>query len=200
MPLTNHKRVERHLSRVICAALCSSAKLSLSIPMQSPISPAGMLRDPQRDDVDGNSIDWVTSCAINGERFLRGQAYWDLKYTMGGTSIGVHQGGVMDRPATMAKVVSRFPKVSLWLKTMPELKRPPKVFPSTGSGGHRLCHAHTDRDLVSQGDDMRGLLVVEWPRVRRGISRPRPPDHTCPGGQCQRRWRGRMARQGKTMW
>ncbi|MDP2778628.1 MAG: hypothetical protein Q8O48_13395 [Anaerolineales bacterium] len=28
---------------------------------------------------------------------------------------------------------------------MPDPKRPLKVFPSTGSG-HRLCHAHADRD------------------------------------------------------
>jgi len=30
---------------------------------------------------------------------------------------------------------------------MPTEKHPLKVFPSTGSG-HRLCHAHADRDVV----------------------------------------------------
>ncbi len=53
----------------------------------------------------------MTSCAIDGERFLTGQAYLDLQYTVEGTPIGIHQGGVMDRPATPAKVVSRFPKL-----------------------------------------------------------------------------------------
>lgn len=59
---------------------------------------------------DGQRIGWVTSCAIDGERFLTGQAYLENGYTKEGTPIGVHQGGVMDRPATAAKVVSRFPK------------------------------------------------------------------------------------------
>src|SRR5690349_939768 len=63
--------------------------------------------------VDGNGerIGWVTSCAIDGERFLTGQAYLENGYTKEGTPIGIHQGGVMDRPATAAKVVSRFPKL-----------------------------------------------------------------------------------------
>jgi glycine hydroxymethyltransferase len=56
-------------------------------------------------------IGWVTSCAIDSERFLTGQAYVDLKYTKEGTPIGIHQGGAMDRPATVAKVVSRFAKL-----------------------------------------------------------------------------------------
>ncbi|RPJ24274.1 MAG: glycine cleavage system aminomethyltransferase GcvT, partial [Chloroflexi bacterium] len=60
---------------------------------------------------NGERIGWVTSCAIDGERFLTGQAYLDLKYTAVDTPIGIHQGGVMDRPATPAKVVSRFPKL-----------------------------------------------------------------------------------------
>ena len=59
---------------------------------------------------DGQRIGWVTSCAIDGERFLTGQAYLENVYTKEGTSIGVHQGGNTDRPATPAKVVSRFPK------------------------------------------------------------------------------------------
>ena len=56
-------------------------------------------------------IGWVTSCAIDSERFLTGQAYLENGYTQEGTSIGIHQGGVMDRPATAAKVVSRFAKL-----------------------------------------------------------------------------------------
>jgi glycine hydroxymethyltransferase len=59
---------------------------------------------------NGERIGWVTSCAIDGERFLTGQAYLENGYTTEGTPIGIHQGGVMDRSATPAKVVSRFPK------------------------------------------------------------------------------------------
>ena len=58
----------------------------------------------------GERIGFVTSCAIDGERFLTGQAYLEKEYTKEGTPIGIHQGGVMDRPATPAKVVSRLPK------------------------------------------------------------------------------------------
>jgi glycine hydroxymethyltransferase len=58
----------------------------------------------------GERIGWVTSCAVDGERFLTGQAYLELKYAVEGTSIGIHQGGAMDRPPTPAKVMSRFPK------------------------------------------------------------------------------------------
>ncbi|OGO21130.1 MAG: hypothetical protein A2Y54_10235 [Chloroflexi bacterium RBG_16_51_16] len=61
-------------------------------------------------DKDGKAIGWVTSCAVDAERFLTGQAYLDLKNTQEGTPIFVHQGAVMDRPPTAAKVVSRFPK------------------------------------------------------------------------------------------
>jgi len=66
--------------------------------------------DPVVND-KGERIGFVTSCAIDGERFLTGQAYVDLKYTKLDTPIGIHQGGVMDRPATAAKVVSRFAKL-----------------------------------------------------------------------------------------
>jgi glycine hydroxymethyltransferase len=76
----------------------------------------------------GERIGWVTSCAVDGERFLTGQAYLDKAYTAEGTPIGIRQGaalpapvpqaqvspskgGVMDRPAAPAKVVSRFPKL-----------------------------------------------------------------------------------------
>jgi glycine hydroxymethyltransferase len=60
---------------------------------------------------NGERIGWVTSCAIDGERFLTGQAFLENAYTKEGTPIGIHQGGMMDRPATLAKVVSRFPKL-----------------------------------------------------------------------------------------
>jgi glycine hydroxymethyltransferase len=61
-------------------------------------------------DANGQRIGWVTSCAVDAERYLTGQAYLDLAHIAEGTPILVHQGGVMDRPATPAKVVSRFPK------------------------------------------------------------------------------------------
>jgi glycine hydroxymethyltransferase len=60
---------------------------------------------------NGQRIGWVTSCAIDGERFLTGQAYLEKGYTKLDTPIGIHQGGNMDRPATPATVVSRFPKL-----------------------------------------------------------------------------------------
>jgi len=62
-------------------------------------------------DKDGKTIGYVTSCAIDVDRFLTGQAYIDLKYAVEGTPIQIYQGGVMDRPATPAKVVSRFAKL-----------------------------------------------------------------------------------------
>jgi glycine hydroxymethyltransferase len=58
----------------------------------------------------GRRIGWVTSCAVDAERFLTGQAFVELKYAIEGTPLGIHQGGALDRPATLAKVVSRFPK------------------------------------------------------------------------------------------
>ncbi len=61
-------------------------------------------------DKDGKSIGWVTSCAVDAERFLTGQAYLENAYTAVDTPIFIHQGGVMDRPPTAAKMVSRFPK------------------------------------------------------------------------------------------
>jgi hypothetical protein len=48
---------------------------------------------------------------VDAERFLTGQAYVALSHTAEGTPIFIHQGGVMDRPPTAAKVVSRFPKL-----------------------------------------------------------------------------------------
>jgi glycine hydroxymethyltransferase len=62
-------------------------------------------------DKDGKIIGYVTSCAIDMDRFLTGQAYVDLNYAVEGTPIMIYQGGVMDRPATPAKVVSRFAKL-----------------------------------------------------------------------------------------
>jgi glycine hydroxymethyltransferase len=62
-------------------------------------------------DGSGERIGWVTSCAVDSERFLTGQVYLENRYIKEGTPIGIHQGGVMDRPATAAKVVSRFPKL-----------------------------------------------------------------------------------------
>jgi glycine hydroxymethyltransferase len=62
-------------------------------------------------DKDGKNVGWVTSCAVDSERFLTGQAFVDLAYTAIDTPIFVHQGGIMDRPATPAKVVSRFAKL-----------------------------------------------------------------------------------------
>ena len=63
------------------------------------------------DNGDGERIGFVTSCAIDGARFITGQAYLDNAYTKEGTPILIHQGGIMDRPATAAKVVSRFAKL-----------------------------------------------------------------------------------------
>lgn len=62
-------------------------------------------------NANGERIGFVTSCAIDGQRFITGQAYVELAYAKEGTPIGIHQGGVMDRPAGMAKVVSRFAKL-----------------------------------------------------------------------------------------
>jgi glycine hydroxymethyltransferase len=71
------------------------------------------------DDKDGKRIGWVTSCAVDAERFLTGQAYLEFAYTAEDTPIFIHQGGAallaqgdkLDRPATTAKVVSRFAKL-----------------------------------------------------------------------------------------
>ena len=62
-------------------------------------------------DPNGKHIGWVTSCAVDSERFLTGQAFLDLEHAAEGTPIAIHQGGAVDRPATPAKVVSRFPKL-----------------------------------------------------------------------------------------
>jgi glycine hydroxymethyltransferase len=62
-------------------------------------------------NANGERIGFVTSCAIDGARFITGQAYLENAYTKEGTPILIHQGGVMERPATAAKVVSRFAKL-----------------------------------------------------------------------------------------
>jgi glycine hydroxymethyltransferase len=62
-------------------------------------------------NTNGERIGFVTSCALDSERFLVGQAFVDLKYAKEETALGIHQGGVLDRPATPAKVVSRFVKL-----------------------------------------------------------------------------------------
>jgi glycine hydroxymethyltransferase len=62
-------------------------------------------------DTAGRQIGWVSSCAVDGERYLTGQAYVELKYAVEGTAIGIFQGGATDKPATPARVVARFPKL-----------------------------------------------------------------------------------------
>jgi glycine hydroxymethyltransferase len=62
-------------------------------------------------NANGERIGFVTSCAIDGQRFITGQAYLNFEYAKEGTPIFIHQGGVMDRPATAAKVASRFAKL-----------------------------------------------------------------------------------------
>ncbi len=62
-------------------------------------------------NANGERIGFVTSCAIDGQRFITGQAFVEFAYMKEGTPILIHQGGVMDRPAGGAKVVSRFAKL-----------------------------------------------------------------------------------------
>lgn len=62
-------------------------------------------------NAQGQTIGWVTSCAVDSERFLTGLAYVETKYVAVGTQLGIHQGKAIDKPATLAKVVSRFPKL-----------------------------------------------------------------------------------------
>jgi glycine hydroxymethyltransferase len=60
---------------------------------------------------NGERIGFVTSSALDRERFQTGQAFVNLEYAKEGTPIGIHQGNKMDRPAGLAKVVSRFAKL-----------------------------------------------------------------------------------------
>ncbi len=59
----------------------------------------------------GERVGFVTSCAIDGQRFITGQAYVEFAYMQEGTPIFIHQGGNMERPPAAAKVVSRFAKL-----------------------------------------------------------------------------------------
>jgi len=76
-------------------------------------------------DKRGKVIGWVTSCAVDGEGFLTGQAYIDLKSAEEGTALFIYQGAT-DKPGqspsslktgdrtiipTEAVVISRFPKL-----------------------------------------------------------------------------------------
>ncbi|MEE9187787.1 MAG: serine hydroxymethyltransferase [Anaerolineales bacterium] len=75
-------------------------------------------------DKRGRVVGWVTSCAIDSDGFLTGQAYLKLKNTAEGTQIFIFQGspkkigkppaemGIGDRVTlpSQATVVSRFPK------------------------------------------------------------------------------------------
>lgn len=62
-------------------------------------------------NANGERIGFVTSCAIDSARFITGQAFVDLAYAKQDTVIGIHQGGNTERPAGLAKVVSRFAKL-----------------------------------------------------------------------------------------
>ncbi|MGZ9165110.1 MAG: hypothetical protein ACXW4U_08030 [Anaerolineales bacterium] len=53
----------------------------------------------------------VRSATSNALKRRTGQASLDTAHTARDMPILIQQGGVMDRPATSAKVVSRFPKV-----------------------------------------------------------------------------------------
>jgi glycine hydroxymethyltransferase len=60
-------------------------------------------------DKDGRQIGWVTSCAIDSERYLTGQAFVELAFAAEGTPIFVQQAGA--KTPAEAKVVSRFAKL-----------------------------------------------------------------------------------------
>ncbi|GAB4544850.1 MAG: hypothetical protein Fur002_18470 [Anaerolineales bacterium] len=66
--------------------------------------------DPVKN-ANGEQIGFVTSCAIDGQRFITGQAFVEFAYMKEGTPIFIHQGGNTERPAAAAKVVSRFAKL-----------------------------------------------------------------------------------------
>ncbi len=74
-------------------------------------------------DKRGKVVGWVTSCAVDSEGFLTGQAYVELKNAMEGTPIYIFQGapdkagkapvelriGDKVTMATPAIILSRFP-------------------------------------------------------------------------------------------
>ena len=100
-----------HRSRGLHRPRASSARVS-SCASASTTSASAWRTTAIRSWIrTAKSLGWVTSCAVDAERFLTGQAYLDLAHAVEGTPIFIHQGGVMDRPATPAKVVSRFPKL-----------------------------------------------------------------------------------------
>jgi glycine hydroxymethyltransferase len=75
-------------------------------------------------EIHGKVIGWVTSCAIDSEGMLTGQAYVDQKFTGEGQQISIYQGSsksTIEAPAelrlydkttlpSLAQVISRFPK------------------------------------------------------------------------------------------
>jgi glycine hydroxymethyltransferase len=75
-------------------------------------------------DKRGRVVGWVTSCAVDAEGYLGGQAYVDLKTAEDGTIVNIFQ-SASDKPAkapadfklgekstlpTQATIISRFPK------------------------------------------------------------------------------------------
>ncbi len=63
---------------------------------------------------EGKEVGVVTSCAIDIEGFLTGQAYIDRSLAKEGTPVAIHQATVKKagKGPTPAVVVSRFPKLS----------------------------------------------------------------------------------------
>ena len=84
------------------------------------------LHDPLIDPAKGRVIGVVTSCAVDSQGFLTGQAFVDLKYAVDGTPVAIFQGAPQaagKAPAelkwgekvvlpTPALIVSRFPKLA----------------------------------------------------------------------------------------
>jgi glycine hydroxymethyltransferase len=61
-------------------------------------------------DQDGAPIGVVSSCAIDSDRYLTGQAHIDREKRKAGTKLGILQASRGDQP-TPAQVISRFPKL-----------------------------------------------------------------------------------------
>ena len=64
---------------------------------------------------NGDPIGSVTSCAVDGDRYLTGQAHISLDHSKVGTPISIFQGSAPDRSSakgsgTPAEVVRRFPR------------------------------------------------------------------------------------------
>jgi glycine hydroxymethyltransferase len=67
-------------------------------------------------DQNGEPIGVVTSCAIDSDRYLTGQAHISLDYKKMGTSIAIFQGTASDHSkakgsGTPAEVLRRFPRL-----------------------------------------------------------------------------------------